>query len=138
MNVSMKQNENMPIVITKSIFHMKNDTEKERGKVWKFTCYSVLCIASISNYHSHNLTSTSSGELLELVYCDLVPILNQSATLWTLFRPLTHWQRMSYTCLTGDKSGYLVGHSNTSILFAIKCLWSVFQCTVKCYLVDIW
>jgi hypothetical protein len=34
----------------------------------------ILLMASISSYHSHNLTSNSSGELLGLMYCDLNPI----------------------------------------------------------------
>jgi hypothetical protein len=52
------------------------------GKVWKFTCYSVLCMASINSYHNHKLTSNSSGEFLELnfMYCDLVPILMEHTT----------------------------------------------------------
>jgi hypothetical protein len=32
-------------------------------------------MASISNYHSHKLMYNSSGEIFELVYCDLVAIL---------------------------------------------------------------
>jgi hypothetical protein len=37
-------------------------------------------MAYISSYNSHNLTSNSSGELLELVYCDLNPILMKQTT----------------------------------------------------------
>jgi hypothetical protein len=35
-------------------------------------------MASISSYH--NLTSNTSGELLELLYCDLNPILMKQTT----------------------------------------------------------
>jgi hypothetical protein len=37
-------------------------------------------MASISSYHSHNLTFNSSGELLKLVYCEMNPILMKQTT----------------------------------------------------------
>jgi hypothetical protein len=37
-------------------------------------------MAYISSYHSHNWTSNSSGELLELVFCDLNQILMKQTT----------------------------------------------------------
>jgi hypothetical protein len=69
------KNESMPIVITKPTFHMKNVTEKERIKCENFSWYSILCMTSNSSYHNPKLTSNPSGELLELVYWGLVPIL---------------------------------------------------------------
>jgi hypothetical protein len=63
----------------------------------------------------------------------------KSAMLLTLFRPLTHWTRMSYTCPIGDKSGYLMAHSKCiDFCSAVKRLGFVMQCAVERYLVEIW
>ena len=55
----------------------KMSQKKGGGKALKFPCYSVLCMVSIGSFHIHDLTSNSSGEVLELVYCDVVPIRTQ-------------------------------------------------------------
>jgi hypothetical protein len=84
-------------------------------------------MASISSYHSRTLTF-NSDELLEVVYCDLVPILFKRTTQIGYVVDLNadlvqHWPRMSYIGLIGEKSGDLVGHSRTSILFCRKTSW---------------
>jgi hypothetical protein len=67
----LNKNKNMPIVIIQSTFYTKNDRKREGVKLEKTLCMT---------YHRHNLTCNSFGEFLELVYCDLNPILMKQTT----------------------------------------------------------
>jgi hypothetical protein len=121
---SLNKNKNMPIVITESTFYTNCYRKSEGGKAWKFTCYSILCMASISSYH------TIIWRLILLLsfwsLCIVIWVQSRRsrrlklATLLTLFFSLTHWSRMSYTCSIGDTSCDLVGHFNTLILLCRK------------------